>query len=87
MVTRSVETYVTRLALVLLSLAAFLCILCLADILLSWDVFEPNLQKFAVLIVGAVFVLMLSTIAISIMLNLSLLSKSVERVLGSKELR
>ena len=82
---RRIETICIFLSFVLVCLLALFGVLAIADGVFDWDILTKDLEKIAILIMGATGVIIGATFLISLMVNFSLISISIEKIADKYE--
>ncbi len=77
---RKIADNCTFIAFCLMMLICFLGIIAIADIIFRWDILSENLQRLAYLVIWASIVVIISTFLISLMVNLNIISNSIENI-------
>jgi hypothetical protein len=77
---RRIETICIFLSFILVILLVIFAILSIADELLSWDILSEKLEKIAILLMSATGIIIAATFLISLMVNFSLISISLEKI-------
>jgi hypothetical protein len=77
---RKVETICIFLSFILVLLLVILGIVAIADGIFSWDILSENLENVAVLFMSAIGIIIGATFLISLMVNFSLISISLEKI-------
>jgi len=77
---RKIETICIFLSFILVLLLAIFGILAIADQIFSWDLLTENLENVAVLFMSATGIIIGATFLISLMVNFSLISISMEKI-------
>ncbi len=77
---RKVETTCIFISFLLVVLLTIFGILAIADSILSWDIFSEKVEKIAGLLMSATGIVIGATFFISLMVNFSLISSSMEKI-------
>jgi hypothetical protein len=77
---RRIETICIFLSFVLVVLLVIFAILAIADHLFSWDILSKDFENVAVLLMSATGIVIGATFLISLMVNFSLISISLEKI-------
>lgn len=77
---RKIETICIFLSFILVILLVIFGILSIADELFSWDILSDNLENVAILLMSATGIIIGATFLISLMVNFSLISISLEKI-------
>ncbi len=77
---RKIETICIFLSFILVILLVIFGILSIADELFSWDILSENLENVAILLISATGIIIGATFLISLMVNFSLISISLEKI-------
>ena len=77
---RKIETICIFLSFILVCLLALFGVLAIADGIFSWDILSEDLENIVTLIMGATGVVIGATFLISMMVNFSLISISMEKI-------
>lgn len=80
---RRIETICIFLSFLLVILLTFFGILAIADGLFSWDLLSDDLENIAILVMSATGIIIGATFLISLMVNFSLISISMEKIADS----
>jgi len=80
---RKIETICIFLSFVLVILLVVFGILSIADEIFSWDILTDNLENIAILLMSAIGIIIGATFLISLMVNFSLISISMEKIADS----
>lgn len=77
---RKIADNCTFIAYSLTIIICFLGIIAIADLIFRWDILSGNVQRLAYLIMWASIVIIVSTFLISLMVNLNIISSSMENI-------
>jgi hypothetical protein len=77
---RRIETISIFLSFLFVMLLTVFGILAIADEIFSWDILSDHLEKIAILFMSATGMIIGATFLISMMVNFSLISISIERI-------
>lgn len=77
---RKIETLCIFLSFILVIFLVIFGILAIADNLFSWDILPENLENVAILLISATGIIIGAAFLISLMVNFSLISISLERI-------
>ena len=77
---RKIANNCTFIAYCLLIIICFLGIIAIADAIFRWDLLSGNAQRLAYLFLWASVVVIVSTFLISLMVNLNIMSNSLESI-------
>ena len=77
---RKVEALSTYLAVLILGILVFLCILAAADGIFKWDILPPFLDKVAVLVIASLSIVLGAAVLVSIMLNISIIASKISAI-------
>ncbi len=77
---RKIETICIFLSFILVILLVIFGILAMADELFNWDLLSENLENIAILLMSAIGIIIGATFLISLMVNFSLISLSLEKI-------
>ena len=77
---RKIADNCTFIAYSLLLVICVLGIIAIADVIFHWDILSGNAQRLAYLIIWASIVIIVSTFLISLMVNLNIISNSIENI-------
>lgn len=77
---KKIEIMSTYLAVILLGTMTALSIIGLADAIFKWDLLPPFLDKLAVLAMSSLAILMVSSVLVSIMLNVSIIASKITEI-------
>lgn len=81
---RRIESICIFLSFILVVLLVIFGILAIADELFAWDILSKNLENIAILIMSATGIIIGATFLISLMVNFSLISISMEKMADRK---
>ncbi|MBX7058218.1 MAG: hypothetical protein K1X75_09130 [Leptospirales bacterium] len=82
---KSLERTATSIAVFSLGLMSLGSVLAIADGIFKLDILPDTMERFAYLLLGVLFVTIVSSVMVSIMLNVSIMASGVD--LASKHLR
>ena len=77
---RTIADNCTYIAYILILIIGFLAILGIADFIFRWDILSKNLERLAYLFIWANVVVIFSSFLISMMVNMSIMSESMEKI-------
>lgn len=77
---RKIETICIFLSFILVILLVIFGILSVADQIFSWDILTENMENVAILFMSATGIIIGATFLISLMVNFSLISISLEKI-------
>lgn len=77
---RKIETTCIFLSFILVVLMATLSIIAIADNIFSWDLLSEGFENIAILLMSATGITIVATFLISLMVNFSLISISMEKI-------
>ena len=77
---RKIETICIFLSFILVIMLTVFGILAVADEMLYWDILTENLENIAILLMSATGIIIGATFLISLMVNFSLISISMEKI-------
>lgn len=77
---RKIETICIFLSFILVILLVIFGILAIADGLFSWDILSEDFENIAILLMSATGIIIVATFLISLMVNFSLISISLEKI-------
>jgi uncharacterized membrane protein YpjA len=84
---RKVESISIFSSLVLILTLVFFGVFAVADNLFSWDILSENLEKIAILLLSATGMVIAATFLISLVINFSIISISLEKISSKIELK
>lgn len=82
---RKIETVSIFFSISLIFILVLFGIFAIADNLFSWDILSENLEKIAILLISAIAMIIGATFLISLLINFSILSISLERIANKFE--
>ncbi|MFK8057970.1 MAG: hypothetical protein AB8F78_17720 [Saprospiraceae bacterium] len=85
---RSIADNCTTIAYILIVVMCFLGILAVADVIFRWDILGGIAEELAYLFMSSCVVIILSCFLVSLMVNMNIMSKSMENIahkLNSRE--
>lgn len=77
---KKLEASCTYLAVITLAILVLLSILGIADGIFNWDILPPTLDKFAVLIMGSLGIILGACVLVSVMLNISIIASKISLI-------
>ena len=77
---RKIADTCTYLAFVLILVIIFFAILAISDAIFGWNILSQQIQRLAYLLIWSCAVVILGTFVISLMVNLSIISHSIEKL-------
>ncbi len=81
---RKIESICILICFVLIVLLVIFAILAIADEIFAWDLLSDNLERIATLFLSSIGVTIGATFLMSLMINFSLISISIEKIAGDK---
>ena len=81
---RKIESIYILLCFVLIVLLVIFAILAIADEIFAWDLLSDNLERIARLFLSSIGITIGATFLMSLMINFSLISISIEKIAGDK---
>ncbi len=84
---RAIETFCTSLSFFLVVVMTFLCLLAIVDGVFNWDLLPPSLENIVLLIMCSMGLVIGSCALINLIINLSLISRSLETMAKNFELK
>jgi drug/metabolite transporter (DMT)-like permease len=82
---RWLEKTTASLAVILLFFLTFATILAVANLIFEWDIFPPGVEKFLYFILASCVAIIISSVLVNVMINLSMLASNSERLLHDKK--
>ena len=79
---RKIESICILLCFVLIVLLVIFAILAIADEIFAWDLLSDNLERIARLFLSSIGITIGATFLMSLMINFSLISISIEKIAG-----
>jgi hypothetical protein len=77
---RKIERICIMISFVLVVILSILGVFAIADGIFNWDLFSRGIEKILMLFMWASGIIIIATFLISLMVNLSLISSSVEKI-------
>jgi len=77
---RKIEAVCILLSFLLIIVFSFLLILGIADSLFEWDIFPKHIENAIILFMASTGIIVAASFLLSLMINLSLISASIEKI-------
>lgn len=82
---RKIEHITTALAVSLLFIMTIGAILAIANTMFNWDIFPPNVEKVLWFLLASLLAIIVSSVLVNVMINLSIIALNSERLLNNKK--
>lgn len=82
---RSIEHITASLAVSLLFIMTVGAILAIANTMFNWDIFPPNVEKVLWFFLASLLAIIISSVLVNVMINLSIIALNSERLLNHKK--
>lgn len=82
---RRIEQITAALAVSLLFIMTIGAILAIANAMFNWDIFPPNVEKVLWFLLASLLAIIVSSVLVNVMINLSIIALNSERLLNHKK--
>lgn len=82
---KKVENITATLAISLLFVMTIGAILTTADLMFNWDIFPPDIEKVLWFILASLMAIIISSVLVNVMINLSIISQNSESLSKHKK--
>lgn len=82
---RRIEQITASLAVSLLFIMTVGAILAIANTMFNWDIFPPNVEKVLWFFLASLLAIIISSVLVNVMINLSIIALNSERLLNHKK--
>ncbi|MBI2315099.1 hypothetical protein HYU93_03545 [Candidatus Daviesbacteria bacterium] len=82
---RRIEHITAALAVSLLFIMTIGAILAIANTMFNWDIFPPNVEKVLWFLLASLLAIIVSSVLVNVMINLSIIALNSERLLNHKK--
>ena len=81
---KKTESFITKMGVYILFILTFIGIIAVFDIAFSWNMFSESLELATGVFIGVCFILVVSSVLVSTMLNVSRIANSIEEIAKNK---
>lgn len=81
---RTIEKLTASIAVLLLFFITLGVIFTIADTTFNWDIFPPDVEKFLYFILGSCVAIIVSSVLVNVMINLSIIAINSDAIAHSK---
>ena len=82
---KKTETFVTKMGVYILFILTLIGIIGIFDIAFAWNMFSDSIELAGGIFIGICFLLVLSSVFVSTMLNISRIANSIEQIANKRE--
>lgn len=82
---KKTETFITKMGVYILLILTFIGIIAVFDTAFSWNMFSDSLELAGGIFIGICFILVISSVLVSTMLNISRIANSIEEISKNKQ--
>lgn len=77
---KSLESTTIAIGLITIYISVIAITLSIADVVFSWDIFTPQVQKFMYVVVAFLGLLVMSSFILNLMINMSMISANLDYI-------
>lgn len=87
MTREKIEQICTSIGVISLLVLAFAAIVAMADLIFRLDLLPENLERFAFLLMAILFIVVVASVLVSIMMNISIIAHRMTRILNHLDVK